>query len=198
MIEIDCEQGSDEWLAARLGVPSASNFGKVVSPTGKLSASKKGYMLDLLAERLTGESTSFTSNAWMDRGTELEPEAANLYEFMTDSECEEKGFLLDDSGKFGASPDRIVGEGGLEIKCPKPATHVEYLLAGKAPTKYLPQIQGCMLVTGAKWWDFMSYCPGIKPLIVRVKRDEDYLAKLESELLKLADEIEVKFKELEE
>lgn len=198
MIEIDCEQGSPEWLEARLGVPSASNFGRVVSATGKLSTQRKAYMLDLIAEKLTGESTSFTTNKWIERGTELEPEAANLYEFMTDTECQEKGFLLDDSKAFGCSPDRIVGEGGLEIKCPKPATHVEYLLGGKVPTKYLPQIQGCMLVTGVKWWDFMSYCPGIKPLILRVERDNDYLEKLEAELLGLSKELNEKLKTLED
>lgn len=197
MIEIDCEQGSPEWLEARLGVPSASNFSKVVSATGKLSTQRKAYMLDLLAEKLTGETTSFTTTKWIERGNELEPEAADLYEFMTDRECEEKGFLLDDSKAFGCSPDRIVGEGGLEIKCPKPATHVEYLLGGKVPTKYLPQIQGCMLVTGAKWWDFMSYCPGIKPLIVRVERDEEYINKLKAELLSLSEELNDKLKQIE-
>lgn len=197
MIEIDCEQGSQEWLEARLGVPSASNFGKVVSATGKLSTQRKAYMLDLIAEKLTGETTSFTTTSWIERGNELEPEAADLYAFMTGRECEEKGFLLDDSKAFGCSPDRIVGDGGLEIKCPKPATHVEYLLAGKVPTKYLPQIQGCMLVTGAKWWDFMSYCPGIKPLIVRVERDEKYIEKLKAELLSLSEELNEKLKQIE-
>lgn len=197
MIEIDCEQGSDEWLEARLGVPSASNFSKVVSATGKLSTQRKAYMLDLIAEKLTGETTSFTTTKWIERGNELEPEAADLYAFITDRECEEKGFLLDDSKAFGCSPDRIVGEGGLEIKCPKPATHVEYLLGGKVPTKYLPQIQGCMLVTGAKWWDFMSYCPGIKPLIIRVERDEEYINKLKAELLSLSEEINDKLKQIE-
>jgi hypothetical protein len=197
MIEIDCEQGTPEWLEARLGVPSASNFGRIVTATGKISTSKKAYMLDLLAEKLTGEGTDFVINKWMERGTELEPEAADLYSFITDRECVEKGFLLDDSKAFGCSPDRIVENGGLEIKCPKPATHVEYLLAGKAPTKYLPQIQGCMLVTGALWWDFMSYCPGIKPLIVRVERDEEYITKLKAELLSLSEELNDKLKQIE-
>lgn len=197
MIEIDCEQGSQEWLGVRLGVPSASNFGKVVSATGKLSTQRKAYMLDLIAEKLTGETTSFTTTGWIERGNELEPEAADLYAFTTGRECIEKGFLLDDSKAFGCSPDRIVGDGGLEIKCPKPATHVEYLLAGKVPTKYLPQIQGCMLVTGANWWDFMSYCPGIKPLIVRVERDEKYIEKLKAELLSLSEELNEKLKQIE-
>lgn len=184
MIEITCEQGTPEWFEARCGIPTASNFKKLVSSTGRPSTQQKGYMMDLLAEKMMGEKTHTEPNEWMLRGIELEAEAADLYAFTTGAELKEVGFLLDSSQSFGCSPDRLVGDGGLEIKCPKPSTHVSYLLANKVPADYYPQVQGCMLVTGAKWWDFMSYCPGMKPLIIRCERDEAYLETLCEELSK--------------
>jgi hypothetical protein len=83
------------------------------------------------------------------------------------------------SFECGASPDGLVGdEGGIEIKCPLPHTHVSYLRAGDVPSKYIPQIQGCLWITGREWWDFMSYHPAMEDLIVRVYRDEAYIKKL--------------------
>lgn len=196
MIEVKCEQGSPEWFAARCGVPSASNFKRIVSSTGKPSTQQKSYMMELLAEKLVGEKIYTEPNEWMIRGVELEAEAADLYSFITGAELKEVGFLLDSSSSFGCSPDRLVGDGGLEIKCPKPSTHVKYLLDNKVPADYYPQVQGCMLVTGAQWWDFMSYCPNMKPLIIRCERDEAYLETLCDELVKFHTDMTKKYKQL--
>ena len=174
------EQGSPEWLAARLGIPSASMFAKLVTTKGIWSASADAYINQLVAERLTGEREEVFQSHHMLRGTELEPDARDLYSLMNDAEVTEVGFCLHDTLSAGCSPDGLVGaEGGLEIKAPAPATHVEYLRGGVLPSKYKQQVMGCLWITGREWWDFVSYHPTMKPLIVRVERDEEYIAALE-------------------
>jgi len=174
------EQGSFEWLAARLGIPSASMFAKIVTTKGAWSTSADTYINQLVAERLTGEREEVFQSHHMIRGTELEPDARDLYSLMTDSEVTEVGFCLHDTLAAGCSPDGLIGEdGGLEIKCPAPSTHVEYLRGGVLPSKYKQQVMGCLWITGREWWDFVSYHPTMKPLIVRVERDEEYIAALE-------------------
>jgi len=176
---IDCEQGSDAWLSARLGVPSASQFSKIVTGKGGKSTQVEAYINQLVAEELTGETTFVYVNEHMKRGTELEPDARELYEALTGNTVQEVGFCLHDTVNAGCSPDGLVGDdGGLEIKCPAPATHVEWVKAGVMPSKHLQQIMGCLWVTGRSWWDFMSYHQTMKPLIVRVERDEEYIAAL--------------------
>jgi len=175
------EQGSPEWLAARLGIPSASMFAKIVTTKGAWSTSADTYINQLVAERLTGEREEVFQSHHMIRGTELEPDARDLYSLMTNSEVIEVGFCLHDTLAAGCSPDGLIGEdGGLEIKCPAPSTHVEYLRGGVLPSKYKQQVMGCLWITGREWWDFVSYHPTMKPLIVRVERDEEYIAALET------------------
>jgi hypothetical protein len=172
-------------------------YAKIITTQGKWSTQADSYINQLVAEKLTGETTPFYQNEHMIRGTELEPDARQLYEFITGSEVQQVGFCLHDTLEAGASPDGLIGEdGGLEIKCPAPATHVEYLRGDKLPSKYKQQVMGCLWITGREWWDFMSYHPNMKPLIVRVERDEDYIAELEacvSKAVKLIEENVEKF-----
>ena len=176
MIILTDEQGSPEWLASRLGRPSASNFGRLVTGSGKPSSSAESYINEMIAERLTGRSKPFYTNEHMERGNALEPEAREAYEFITDFEVVETGFILHDSEEFGCSPDGLVAEqGGLEIKCPSDSVHVSYLRAGKVPSKYYQQVQGCLWITGREWWDFMSYHPEMPHLLVRSHRNEKYI-----------------------
>ena len=185
------EQGSPEWLAARLGIPSASMFAKLVTTKGIWSASADAYINQLVAERLTGEREEVFQSHHMLRGTELEPDARDLYSLMSDAEVTEVGFCLHDTLSAGCSPDGLIGEdGGLEIKCPAPSTHVEYLRGGVLPSKYKQQVMGCLWITGREWWDFVSYHPTMKPLIVRVERDEEYIAALEKCVTKAVNLIE--------
>ena len=184
MITLDCEQGSEEWLAVRMGVPSASNFRKLLPSNMKLSTQAPGYRHTLLAE-LLGVRAELYQNDAMKRGTELEPEARETYEFVTGATVEQVGFCLRDDGRIGCSPDGLIGEdGGLEIKCPMAHTHVAYLLRGECPHDYYPQVQGAMYVCGPgrQWWDFMSYYPGLPPMIVRVERDDEYISALKDAL----------------
>jgi len=174
------EQGTPEWLALRLSIPTASMFGKIITPTGKLSTSASGYMMQLAGEWVAGAPEESFTNADMQRGTEQEAEARNYYQFFADVEVVQVGFITSDDGLIGCSPDGLVGDsGGLEIKCPKMNGHTETLLKQSHPTKYIPQIQGCMMLTDREWWDFVSYHQKIEPLIVRVTRDDEYIKKMQ-------------------
>jgi putative phage-type endonuclease len=186
---INVEQRSPEWFAARLGVPSASNFAKVITPGGKKSTQVEGYLNRLVADILTGRSEQQEANEAMQRGTELEPEARSYYELIA-GPVEEVGFCIHDDG-FGCSPDGVVGDGLLEIKCPLAHTHVEYLREGVIPSIYIPQVQGQMLVMDKKWCDFLSYHPDMKPLLVRVERDDKFCNTLHEALKELVESIRV-------
>ena len=187
---LNLEQGSPEWLQARLGVPTASAFDKIITPTGKASTQTDAYAKKLVAEWLCGEPLDEYGNAWMQRGNELEPQARSFYEFQTDCTVEQVGFVLRDDELVGCSPDGLVGEKGLvEIKCPAPHTHVDYLLSGTIPNKYRPQVQGQMMLTGREWCDFVSYHPLMAPVIIRVERDDAFIETLNELLSGLTDTI---------
>jgi putative phage-type endonuclease len=174
-------QGSQEWLSARLGIPTASQFDKIITATGKPSSQADGYMCKLVAEYLTGESEPFFANQWVERGNLLEPEARQAYEFYSDYEVEEVGIVyLNDQRLVAGSPDGLIkGEKiGLEIKCPAPHTHVANVLSGAMPSQYKQQVQGNIWICEADHWDFMSYHPHISPLIVRIDRDDKYIKTL--------------------
>jgi len=183
MIRENMEQLSLAWYSAKAGVPSASSFDKIITMKGLPSKQREGYLYKLAGEKITGvRSEGFQSEA-MIHGIETEQEAVNMYELVKGVECEKVGLCyLDDERKFLCSPDRIVGEGILEVKCPQIQTQVEYLLKGELPSKYFQQVQGQLFITGADWCDFMSYYQGLKPLIVRVTRDESFISALKSEL----------------
>lgn len=188
---VDVEQGTEEWFKARLGKLTASNFSKILSPTGKVSTQANDLVNTLVAELLTGEREETYKNAHMERGNELEEEAREFVNFTGGHSFEPVGFV--DSGLgFGCSPDALDQERkiGLELKCPMAKTHVKYLRAGKLPNEYFSQVQGSMLVTGYDSWVFCSYHPLMKPFILEVKRDEDYIEKLRGMLIEKAGEIQ--------
>jgi hypothetical protein len=166
---------------------------------GTLSTQAKAYVDALVAETITGESTYVKVTDAMQRGTELEPYARERYFYETGNSVEEVGFCLHDDYQAGASPDGLIGEdGGLEIKCPLGGTMVSYLRVGRLPSKYWQQVQGCLHITGRKWWDFMAYHPDMKPLIVRVERDEAFIAALNALLIDVVKEIESLVKQCSE
>ena len=193
MIVHDCPQRSDTWFALRLGTPSASNFDKIITPGGKASTQAEAYMHTLLAEILTGQQGGMESNSWMQRGTELEPEARGFYELTTGHDVAEVGFITLDDGSAGCSPDGLIGDPGmLEIKCPAPQTHVGYLLSGELPSGYKPQVQGQMWIAEREWADFLSYSPLMPPVLIRVHRDEAYIKAMASALAKFTETMAAK------
>lgn len=193
---LNIEQGSPEWLQARLGIPTASCFSKLLTATGKPSTQADGYANTLIAEMLCGQPVESFSSDWMERGKELEPEARAYYTMQTGLEVPEIGFVLRDDGRVGCSPDGLPSDGLVEIKCPAPHTHVSYLLTGEVPKTYFPQVQGQMWITERNWCDFLSYHPLMPPVLVRVERDDKYIKKLETEVTKLLGMIDERMESL--
>lgn len=176
----DCIQGSHEWLRIRAGIPTASEFDKIVTATGRASGQQEKYMYLLLAERLTGEPDVSHISFWMERGSELEARAIKYYEFERGMDTVPVGFVTDEAGCFGASPDRFVGEDGLlEIKCPSAAVHMMYLLqSGGAYKEYRVQVQGQLFVTERLWADLLSWHPRMPPALIHIERDADFIDKM--------------------
>ena len=161
------EQGTPEWHALRLGKVTASRFKDVMTKPRSgdgLSKTAESYMLDLIAEKLTLEPQGFGGNADTDWGNEHEAAAIEVYEASAGRKVKRVGFVeRPELPGVGCSPDGHVGvHGGCEIKCPaKPRIHLGYLFGGVLPKEHVAQVQGCMWVTGARWWDFCSYDPRI-------------------------------------
>lgn len=192
MIILQIEQQTAEWEEARIGVPTASCFDKIVTTKGEDSKQAQKYMYQLAGEKVAGFREEGYTNGIMQRGIEIEAEARSFYELRDDVTVQEVGICFkDDERKYGCSPDGLVGEEGMvEFKCPIMSTHVGYLLDNCLPTEYFQQVQGQLFITGRKWCDFVSYYPGLKPLVVRVLRDEEFIAKLEEKLNKFCIELQ--------
>ncbi len=180
MIKVKCEQGSPEWFAARAGVASTSNFDRIITASGRPSSQQDDYIYELAAEFVTGEKKSIKPSYWMERGTNMEPQAKARFMLEKDKKVEEVGFIYKDKKKLvGCSPDGLVDSDGLEIKCPAPITHVSYLLQDGCPKQYLPQVQGSMWITGLHHWWFVSFHPDYPVKIEYVERDKEWMAKLD-------------------
>lgn len=178
MIILDVLQGSDEWVALRAGIPTASRFDEIITPkTMKPSQSRDKYMHELIAEQLGHPKESATSQ-YIERGTDTELKAVRYYEMERGVDTEQVGFVLRDDRKVGCSPDRLVGsEGLLEIKCPAPHIHIGYLLDEQG-IGYKAQCQGQLWLTDRSYIDTLSYSPVMPPALVRQARDEVFIKAL--------------------
>ena len=187
LITLDCEQGSEEWLKARLGIPTATGFENIVTATGKKSSSQIKYMAELIEESILGlQDNTFRSN-FMERGNQLEPLARSAYEFITGNDViQVGGVYLDEHKEVMVSPDGLIPElkKGLELKCPKMSTHIRYLLEGGVPAEYIVQVQANLWVTGYDTWDFVSYCPEYQKQTIYL-----YTAKRDEVLMKAFDKL---------
>jgi hypothetical protein len=179
MIRIDCPQGSVEWIEARLGIPTASQFDKIITPkTMKLSDSSAKYAWALIAEQILRAPVDGGSSAFMQRGETLERRAVSYYELNRDVETDPVGVILRDDRRVGCSPDRLVGDDGLlEIKVPNIANHIGYLLDADG-IGYRAQVQGQLWIAEREWVDTLSYNPEMPNALVRVGRDEKFIAAL--------------------
>lgn len=181
------EQGSEAWKQARLGKVTASRVADVVARTKSgWAASRKNYLAELVAERLTGNAAEGYTNAAMQWGLDTEPQARAAYEFFRDAPVEPVGFVDHPTvAMSGASPDGLVGDAGLiEIKCPLTATHIDTLLNRTVAGKYVTQMQWQMACTGRAWCDFASFDPrmpgDLQLFVERVHRDDERIAELET------------------
>lgn len=198
LVEGFIEQGSEEWFAERLGIPTASEF-ETVQMEGRSknseSETRYKYKVRLAWERVTGQTVEHGEFKATEHGKTFEPHAQMAYEERTGSVVEVVSFLRHPSIMAGASPDGLIdSDGGLEIKCPaNPFIHALTLKRGM-PKEHIGQVQGGMWVTGRKWWDFVSYRPdapeGLKLYVQRIERDEKYIAELETKVIQFLSEVE--------
>ncbi len=196
-------QGSPEWLAERLGKVTASRVDDLMARTKTgYGASRANYMAQLIVERLTGNVAESYTNAAMQWGTDNEPAARAAYEFVTDVEVVETGFILHPTIQdSGASPDGLVGDIGLvEIKCPNSATHIETLLTKTVPGKYRKQMLWQMACTVRGWCDFVSFDPRmpehLRLFVQRVSFDGEEVQRMENEVTTFLTEMNEKIDRL--
>lgn len=193
---VDCEQGSDEWRALRVGQITASRFPDVMTNgrAGQPSETAKSYMMELAIERLTNMPTPNIQAKQLEWGNKHEGNARSLYVFATGNQVNRSGFAFHgELTGVGGSIDGLVepkcGDPGiLEIKCPfNSSYHLKNILSGKVPKDYFYQVQGGLWITGRKWCDFVSYDPRMpeshRLSVVRVERDEEAIAELEKKVL---------------
>ena len=191
MIEVfDCEQGSDAWFRARLGIPTASEFHTVLAKgkDGGASVTRKTYMLKLAGEIITGEPMENYSNAYMARGNEMEDEARSFYTFMTGTDVKRVGFVR--NGNTGCSPDGLIDANGMhEIKTKAPHLFIECALRDSFPPEHKAQCQGGLWVAEREWIDLTVYWPKMPGLTIRSYRDEPYIRDLAAAVEKFNSEL---------
>lgn len=184
MVEIPCIQNSPEWHTVKIGVPSASNFHKILSPKGKVSDQRKKYMYELAGEIISKRSSENYVSWRMEKAKEMEAESRMVYEMRNEVDVRQVGFVFKDERRmYGCSPDGLIDpNGGFETKDANFSIQIERLLAGEMVDEHIPQVQGCLLACEREWWDFQSYCNGLEPLTIRNYRDEKYIKTLSEEL----------------
>lgn len=174
MIIHDCEQGTPEWNALRLGLPTASMFSKLLTTKGEPSKSANEYAISLAGEVYANkpELDAWGGNSYTERGKELEDQAIALYEFDRDVTVERVGFVTDDVGDAGCSPDGLVNDDGMvEVKCLKAENHIKAILFhkknGRCPSTYVLQTQGQLMICERQWSDLIFFHPDLPLLVIR-------------------------------
>lgn len=200
---MDAPQQSPEWFAERCGKVTASRIADVIARTKTgWRASRANYAAQLIVERLTGEVAESYSNAAMQWGAVIEPEARQAYAERVIERVTEIGFVPHPRiAMTGASPDGLVGDDGLlEIKCPQSASHIETLRGGAIPDKYQVQMLWQMACAERAWCDFVSYDPRMpeemRLFVRRVERDDKRIAEIEEQVSAFLDDVAAQVAEL--
>lgn len=197
----EIEQGTDEWQRHRLGVITASRAHEIIKPgrtKGSYSDARRSYMLELIAQVVTGQrpdQSSFKQAAW---GHENEPEARAAYEAREFEVVETCGLVYkDESLRCGISPDGLTDDRGLEIKNPwTTQVHLATLLDGVIKPEYLTQCQYSLWVTGYDRWDFASYDfrirgkPENRLVVIPQYRDPAIMETFDTEIPKFISEMD--------
>jgi len=192
MIVHDCVQGSEAWFKVRAGIPTGSEFSKLVtsgaSGPPKRSKSFGEYAAVLAAEAYAGKPVDgFEGNKYTDRGKELEADARTLYEFEHSCEVQQVGFITDDLKRYGVSPDGLVGDDGeVEFKCLIAKRHIAVLLYfkkhGRCQPEYVAQTQGEMFLPKRAWNDLVFFHPDLPSITIRQTPDPVFVAELVKQL----------------
>lgn len=176
---INCEQGTEEWFRARMGIPTASQFRTVMAQGkgGGESITRRKYMLQLVGEIITDTPMESYSNDDMLRGKEHEPDARKQFSFEHDVEIEQVGFIR--NGGKGCSPDGLIGKNGMvEFKSASPHILLDMLLTGKIPTEHIQQLQGNLWVAERSFIFLVVYWPKLPLFIRRIERDETEIRRI--------------------
>lgn len=182
------EQGSPEWVQARLGIPTASQFHRILTPAKlQYAAAAPKYHAELLAEWIAGHPLEFGSgggSGYTVRGTEMEDEARRWYEAEHDVDVQRVGFIMRDDGEAGGSPDGFIDDDGVwEGKCPALHTHLQYLENSLLlEDEYRSQVMGYLYLSDRAYADLVAYHPELPKVVRRIERDEKYIAALDSAL----------------
>lgn len=196
VVYIDCEQGSPEWHEERAGLITASMVSTIRDTyksgknKGDYKAAALNYAFRLACERISGQPLDEGFQTYqMKRGNELEPEARARHEFEIGATVEPAGMVKTTDGKFGASADGLIGQdGGAEYKCLVSPERIRSIIIDGDLSEFTDQVQMCLWLSGRQWWHFCLYCPALEPagkdlILYEVKRDDDYIAQMEAELL---------------
>jgi putative phage-type endonuclease len=204
MSDAELIQGSEEWRRARVGSLGGSRMQEAIARTKTgYGASRANLMAELICEQLTGQPADKFVTQAMQHGTDTEPEARNAYCFYSGNAVDQVGLIRHPTIEGShVSPDGLIGEdGGLEVKCPQPAAHLETLLGQEIPARYVTQMMWLMACTGRKWVDFCSYSPALpesmRIFVKRVHRDDKRIAELETEVALFLQELGAKLAQLD-
>lgn len=190
MPQIDCVQYSEEWWGLHT-IPTASQFKRIVTSKGERSKQRKAYLHECANARITGIHKEGYQSAAMQEGHDREELSRMIYAMEKECVVDEVGFWMSDCGRWGASPDGLIGDDGLlELKNPNGGTLIGWSLDGKLPMEHIQQVQGELFVTGREWADFCSYSPKLPLFILRVYRDDIFCDKLEAELVTFCEELD--------
>lgn len=197
MIIVDVTQGTTEWAMARLGIPTASQFHRIITPkTLKFSEQATGYAHELIAEQVLGVPLDNATSGFMQRGKDMEKRALAHYAFERDvTDLKPVGFVLRNDRRVGCSPDHFVdAKGLLEIKTPSAANHIAYLLDEQG-IGYRAQVQGEIWVCEKEWNDTLSFNPEMPSALVRQNRDDVFinaLSKAVDQFLEMVEDMKAK------
>lgn len=171
-------QGTDEWLAARCGLLTASEMKLIITPTLKIASNEKerAHLYELAAQRITKYvEPSYISDDML-RGMTDEGDAKIKYTEKYGVPIQEVGFITNDKWGFtiGYSPDGLIGnDGQIECKSRRQKFQIETILSGECPADYMIQIQTGMLASERSWCDFVTYSAGLPMMTVRVHPDDE-------------------------
>ncbi len=198
-------QGSPEWLAARVGKITGSRMNDVLAKLKGAGEAKtrSDYRMELVAERLTGEAAERYVNGYMEWGTEYEPLARSSYEILFDRVVTHTGLIIHPEMPFAASsPDGLVDDGLIEIKCPKTTTHLRWRMKNTVPEEHVSQVYWALACTGMEWADFVSFDPrlpeSMQLFVVRLYPEKELMDRMEAEVRRFEEEIEEAIAKLKE
>jgi exodeoxyribonuclease (lambda-induced) len=196
---IECQQGTPQWLQARCGVITASEYETAISKLSRTSGKRKAgdptaasdkYAFEKAIERISGKPYGEPPKAWvLDRGHRMEEHARIAYEAKFGEMVTESGIVLADDSLFGYSTDGLVGDDGLvEIKSPIDGLKIGEMFMSGDVSEYMHQIQGGMWITGRKWCDLIMYVPDLEAVgndlyVKRVERDDNFIDAMVEELI---------------